>query len=170
MCSSPGVIINRKHYGKLTDFLLRFTPLRLCDKKSLEILERLNFMATENCCGELVLCRLTGEDNLFYRVMFQCPPDPSMGCLGPSRTIIPPIPLNARVSLIFGDSPGCRSSCLVRLVASPRKPAASRARVRTGLSICVAISVLEGAGKLVKLGRQRRLREQQSSAPRLQTL
>lgn len=72
MCSSPGVIINRKH-GKLTDFLLRFTPLRLRDKKSREVLERLNFMATENCCGELVLCRLTGEDNLFYRVMFQCP-------------------------------------------------------------------------------------------------
>lgn len=38
-------------------------------------------------------------------------PDPSIGCLGPSRTIIPPIPLNARVSLIFRGSPGCNSSC-----------------------------------------------------------
>lgn len=62
--SSPGVLINRKHYRKLTDFLLRFTPLRLDYKKSLEVLEGLNFMATENLYGKLVPFRLMGEHNL----------------------------------------------------------------------------------------------------------
>jgi hypothetical protein len=63
--SSIGVLINRKH--RKLSFLLRFTPLRLdYKKKSLEILKRLYFMATENCCGKLVCFRLIGEVNLLY--------------------------------------------------------------------------------------------------------
>lgn len=70
--SSIGVLINKKH-RKLTDFLLRFTPMRLDYKKSLEILKRLYFIATENCCGKLVCFRLTDETNLLYNSVSASP-------------------------------------------------------------------------------------------------
>lgn len=80
-----GVLINRKH-GKLIDFLLRFTPLRLDYKKVSGDFEKTIFHGYRELLWRAFV--LTGEANLLYSGV-QYPLDPSTGCLVPSRIIIP---------------------------------------------------------------------------------